>query len=62
MWLSQAVKNVEERMGNGGISTLVNANPHAILEDRELLDLPHPIDPKGKEKSFRIKFPRLFSR
>ena len=61
-WLSQAVKNVEERMGNGVASSLVNDNPHAILEDKELLNLPHPIDPKGKEKSFRIKVPRLFRR
>jgi protein-tyrosine phosphatase len=62
MWLSEAVQSAEESMGNGGISALVNANPDAILEDRDLLDLPHPVDPKGKEKSFRIKIPRLFQR
>jgi protein-tyrosine phosphatase len=62
MWLSEAVKRAEEGMGNGDISTLVNDNPHAILEDRELLDLPQPIDPKEIEKSFRIKIPRLFRR
>jgi len=62
MWLSQAVKNIEERTRNGMASALVNDNPHAILEDRELLSLPHPIDPKRNEKSFRIKIPRLFRR
>jgi len=62
MWLSKAVKSAEECMDNGGISALVNDNPHAILEDQELSDLPHPIDPKEKEKSFRIKIPRLFRR
>jgi len=60
MWLSQAVKNVEEKTSNGAASVLVNDNPLAILEDREILDRPPPIDPKSREKSFRIKIPRLF--
>lgn len=62
MWLSQAVKNIEEKLGDRSLSALVNDNPHAILEDRELTDIPHPIDPKGMEKSFRIKIPKLFRR
>lgn len=62
MWLSQAVKSAERGMGNGEISALVNDNPHAILEDRELPNLPHPIDPREKEKSLRVKIPTLFRR
>ena len=62
MWLSQAVKNIEEKLGDRSLYALVNDNPHAILEDRELTDIPHPIDPKGMERSFRIKIPRLFRR
>jgi len=62
MWLSQAVKNAEESLGSGGISALVNDNPHSILEDEELVNFPHPIDPKEKEKSFKIKIPRFLRR
>ena len=63
MWLSQVANIVEERMGNKEVAiALVNDNPHAILEDKEPVYHPDPIDPKGKEKSFKIKIPKLFKR
>ena len=60
LWLSQALENLENRMGNGAASALVNDNPGAILEDRELMHCLEPVDPKKSEKSFKIKMPRLF--
>lgn len=62
MWLSQALQNVEETMNNGGISVLVNENPLAILKDKELVNVPYPIDPREKERSFKIKIPKFFQR
>jgi protein-tyrosine phosphatase len=60
LWLSRAVRNVKKKMGNGGVSMLVNDNPGAVLEDREVPCLPDPVDPRKITKSFKIKIPRLF--
>jgi len=60
LWFSDAVRKVEERMGKEAAYALVNDNPHAVLNDNEISYLPHPIDPTEKEKSFKIKIPKLF--
>ena len=39
---------------------LVNDNPRAVLSDEELSYLPDPIDPKERERSFKIKIPKIF--
>ncbi len=62
MWLSQAIYNVKERMGNGAAYAFVDANPNAVLENKELVHLQDPVDPRKNEKSFKIKIPRLFRR
>ncbi len=61
LWLSKALENVQERIGESA-SFLVNDNPHAILEDKELAFHRDPIDPRRSEKSFKIKIPRFFKR
>jgi len=62
MWLSQAAKKVEDRMGQEVASALVNDNPHAILEDEEPIYHPDPIDPQKNGKAFKIKIPKVFRR
>jgi protein-tyrosine phosphatase len=62
LWFSDAVKAIEERIGRNAASALVNDNPHAVLNDNELSCLPPPIDPTEKERSFKIKIPKLFKR
>jgi protein-tyrosine phosphatase len=60
LWLSQAVKNIEKSMGEGTASSMVNDNPGAVLEDKDLPYLPDPVDPRKITRSFKIKIPRLF--
>jgi len=62
MWLSKAVENIEERMGQEMASALVNDNPHAILEDREPAYHPDPVDPQKNDRSFKMKIPKFFRR
>jgi protein-tyrosine phosphatase len=62
LWLSDAVRSFEERIGKEAAYALVNDNPHAVLNDKELPYLPDPVDPTEKERSFKIKIPRLFKR
>jgi protein-tyrosine phosphatase len=61
-WFSDAVKVVAERVGHETAHALVNDNPHAILNDDDLSYLPHPVNPAEKERSFKVKIPRLFKR
>lgn len=62
LWFSDAVKAIEERAGKEVAYALVNDNPHAVLNDHELSYLPSLVDPNEKERSFKIKIPRLFKR
>ena len=62
LWFSDAMKAVEERMGREVACVLVNDNPHAVLNNKELSYIPHPVDPTEKEKSFKIRIPKLFKR
>jgi len=62
MWLSKAVRNIEDRMGPEVASALVNDNPHAVLENAETPFHPEPVDPEQNEKSFKMKIPRFFRR
>jgi protein-tyrosine phosphatase len=61
-WLSEAVSTFEESIGKEAANALVYDNPHAVLNDNELPYLPDPIDPTEKERSFKVKIPRLFKR
>ena len=61
-WFSDAIKAVAERAGSGVAHSLVNDNPHAVLNDHDLSYLPQPVDPVEKERSFKVKIPRLFKR
>jgi protein-tyrosine phosphatase len=62
LWFSDALRTIEERIGKKTVYALVNDNPHAVLNDNELPYLPDPIDPTDKERSFKIKIPRVFRR
>lgn len=60
--LSEAVKRAEEIVGKERARRLVKENPQAVLENRELADLPLPSNPKAKDRSFQIKIPSFFRR
>jgi len=57
--LSAAVARAEHLVGKVRASALVNDNPQAVLEDREIPFLLSPIGPKTKKKPFSIKLPRF---
>lgn len=58
--LSEAREKVAEIIGEGNANALVEDNPQAVLDNRELTYLPSPQNPKEREKSFRIKIPKIF--
>jgi protein-tyrosine phosphatase len=58
--LSEAVKRAQMILGEEKAHALVKDNPQAVLDDEEILNLPEPINPKEKEKSFKIKIPKIF--
>jgi hypothetical protein len=47
-------------VGEEKARALVKDNPRAVLDDGEIPYLPDPINPKEKEKSFKIKIPNIF--
>ena len=53
---------IGEASGQEKAKALVELNPKAVLEDKELPYLPDPINPKEKEKSFKIRIPNIFKR
>jgi len=59
LWFSQALKNMGEKTGQE-VSYLVNDNPHAVLEGRELVHQPEAINPRKSEKACKIKIPKFF--
>jgi len=60
--LSQALQKAAEIIGEEDAKALVEGNPQAVLDDAELPYLPDPVNPKEKEKSFKIKIPKFFKR
>jgi protein-tyrosine phosphatase len=60
--LSEAVKKAEALVGKERASALVNDNPRAVLEDKEMPSLLPPADPRKSKKSFRIKIPDFLKR
>jgi len=58
--LSEAVKRAQMIVGEDSARALVKDNPRAVLDDGEIPYLPDPINPKEKEKSFKIKIPNIF--
>jgi protein-tyrosine phosphatase len=60
--LSQAVKRVGMIIGEEKAQALVEDNPRAVLDDKRIPYLPEPIDPQEKEKSLKIRVPKIFRR
>ena len=58
--LSEAVKIARMIVGEEKARALVKDNPQAVLDDKEIPYLPDPINPKEKEKSFKINIPNIF--
>jgi len=58
--LSEAVRKVEVIVDKEKARALVKDNPQAVLDDEEIPYLPDPVNPKEKEKSFKIKIPNIF--
>ena len=60
--LSQAVKQLNELLGEEHANALVENNPQAVLLDRDLPNLPEPQDPTQGKKSLKIKLPKIWKR
>jgi len=60
--LSLAVERAESVVGKERALALVNNNPQAVLEDKELPKLFAPTDPRKLKKSLFIKLPRFLRR
>jgi protein-tyrosine phosphatase len=60
--LSEAVKETEALFGRERASALVQDNPLAVLEDKEIPYLPQPSDPRKSRKTFRIRIPTFLKR
>ncbi len=58
--LSEAVKSAQMIVGEEKARALVKDNPQAVLDDKEIPYLPEPLNPKEKERSFKINIPNLF--
>ncbi len=58
--LSEAVKGAQMIVGEEKARALVKDNPQAVLDDKEIPCLLEPINPKEKEKSFKINIPNIF--
>jgi protein-tyrosine phosphatase len=58
--LSEAVKRARMIVGEEKAHALVKDNPQAVLDDEEIPCLPEPINPKEKEKSFKINITNIF--
>ena len=59
-WLLEALSKAEAKKGKENAYMLVNDNPRAVLSDEEISYLPDPVDPKERERSFKIKIPKIF--
>ncbi len=61
--LAEAVRRVEAVAGKDGCARcLVDDNPRAVLEDRQIPYFPSPRDPDKSKKSFHIRIPSFLTR
>ena len=60
--LSEAVKSIAALIGEKKAAALIYENPQALLDDADIPFRPEPINPREKQKSFKIKIPSFFSR
>jgi len=58
--LSGAAKILEELKGKETAQALLVDNPQAVLDDRPIPYHPEAVDPEEKEKSLKIKLPKIF--
>ena len=58
--LSAARDKAAAVLGETRANALVEDNPRAVLEDREVPFFPEPIDPGAREKTLKVKFPSFF--
>lgn len=55
--LAAAAEIAAALIGEAGASALVEDNPRAVIEDRDIPYRPEPVDPAGKDKKLRLKIP-----
>ena len=55
--LAAAAERAAAVIGRDKASALVRDNPRAVIEDREIPFHPDPVDPEGKERTLKMKFP-----
>lgn len=60
--ISASVKAVASIIGEERAEALVKDNPLAVLDDKEIPELPEPKNLREKKKSFKIKLPSFFKR
>lgn len=60
--LSGAVRNAEKVIGKKNARALVEDNPLAVVEDKELPYMPEPRKAEKKKKSLKIKLPSFIKR
>jgi protein-tyrosine phosphatase len=60
--LSEAVRSAEAVIGKERVCYLVEDNPQAVLDDREVPFLPTAIDPRKSTKSFNFRIPGFLRR
>ncbi|MFW6161018.1 MAG: tyrosine-protein phosphatase [Acidobacteriota bacterium] len=60
--LSEAVSKAANIVGKEKAYSFVWDNPQAVLDDKQIPYLPCPVNPREKERSFKIKIPRIFKR
>lgn len=58
--LYEASERVSHVCGEKVARALVQDNPQAVLDDKELPYLPEPQNPKKERRSLRIKIPKIF--
>ena len=54
---SEALSVITKIVGDEEGRALVDQNPQAVLDDNVLPYLPNPVDPRSKQKSFKIRIP-----
>jgi len=60
--LSEAVAKTSEMIGEKKARAMVEDNPQAVLDNREIAFLPEALNPKAKQKSFSLKIPHVLRR
>jgi protein-tyrosine phosphatase len=57
--LSEAVRIIASVIGENDARALVQENCQAVLDNETIPNLPDPVNPRGKRKSFFVKIPKL---